>query len=238
MPSMIRASVAGLALLLSAAASAAHAQSPLAEHLDPARMTTARDSFVVMMQGRVRGWQLLTMAPDGTGWRVGDAVTIDSLVAQESDIRLDASLHERSLRQQGVMMGRGMEIALDWQDGRVRGRAQTPSSGPTGVLMIDTLVAAGTIDDNAVLPLARAVRWRDSLVIAFPVLSSGKGVVELQQLRVTGSEAVTVPAGTFDTWRVELTAGRSRVVISVMKAAPYRVVQVMNGPAFVTQLAR
>ncbi|MCC7055622.1 MAG: DUF3108 domain-containing protein [Gemmatimonadaceae bacterium] len=219
-------------LLIAAAVIPVHldAQTTLREHLDPARLHVGRDSFVVMIQGQPRGWQRLTVERAGTGWTVGDAITIDSLVTQGSRITLDAALHEQSLRQEGRMRGRDMRIVLDFAGGRVRGSALTPSA--PAALQVDTVVAAGTVDDNAVAPLLAAVRLRDSLDISFPVLASGKGTVSLQRLRVTGRETVTVPAGTFDAWRVELTAERSRVLFFVSQQAPHRVVKMSNGPAF------
>ncbi len=228
---------AGLLLAVSAAAPL-RAQAPLRDQLDRSRLRAGTDSFVVMLQGKAKGWQRLTMARDGEGWQVGDAITIDSMVSQASVVRFDADLQERSLRQQGSMTGRDMKISLDWKDGRVRGSAMTPVSGPTGALTIDTTVAPGIIDDNAVAPLLLAVRWRDSLDFSFPVLSSGRGTVSQQRARVLGSETTTVPAGQFDTWRVELRADRSVMFVNVTKSAPYRVVKMSNGPAFEMHLLK
>lgn len=87
-------------------------------------------------------------------------------------------------------------------------------------------------------PLLAVVRWRDSLNFSFPVFASGKGTVSDQKLRVLGSETVTVPAGQFDTWRVEMRAGRSVMFMHITKAAPYRVVKMSNGPAFEMHLIK
>ncbi len=214
------------------------AQSTLRDAIDRSRLRVGTDSFAVIMQGKTKGWQRLTMARDGKGWQVGDAITIDSMVTQGSIIRFDADLQERSLRQEGVMMGRPMKISLDWQNGRVQGTAMTPSSGPSGSMSIDTVALTGVIDDNAVAPLLAVVRWRDSMEFSFPVLSSGKGTVSQQRLRVVGTESTTVPAGVFDTWKIELRADRSLMIANVTKTAPYRVVRMRNGPAFEMQLLK
>ncbi len=214
------------------------AQSTLRDAIDPSRLRVGTDSFAVILQGKTKGWQRLSVARDSKGWQVGDAITIDSMVSQGSIVRFDADLHERSLRQEGVMMGRPMKISLDWQNGRVQGTAMTPSSGPSGSLSIDTVALTGVIDDNAVAPLLAAVRWRDSLDFSFPVLSSGKGTVSQQRLRVVGTESTTVPAGVFDTWKIELRADRSVMIANVTKTAPYRVVRMRNGPAFEMQLLK
>ncbi len=189
------------------------------------------------MQGKPSGWQRLTMARDGDGWMVGDALAIGTMVSQSSVIRFGPDLSERSLRQEGVMQGKSMEIALDFADRRVRGTAVTPTH-PPGPVTIDTAVARGTIDDNAVMPLLSAVRWRDSLWLVIPVLASGKGTIDAWQLRVLGADTTTVPAGHFDTWRVEMRAERSRSTVHVSRAAPHRVVRIILGPAFEMQLVR
>jgi len=212
------------------------AQTTLREHLDATRLRAGRDSFVVIMQGKPAGWQRLTGSRDGSGWRFTDAITIGAMVTQESVVRLDPGQHEISLRQSGQMQSKPMQISLDFAKGRVRGTALTPTH-PAGPLSIDTTVAVGTIDDNAVMPLMSAVRWRDSLSITFPVLASGSGIVDLWSLRVIGADSTTVPAGHFDTWKVEMRASRSRMLFHVTRAAPYRVVRMINGPAFEMQLA-
>ncbi|HYW49524.1 MAG TPA: DUF3108 domain-containing protein [Gemmatimonadaceae bacterium] len=230
----------GVACLIAiASATPSLAQSPLQQHLDVTRMrAAARDSFVVLLRGEARGWQRLTMSRDGDGWQLGDAIEIAPMVTQSSVIRFDAQLAERSLRQEGKARGTDMRIALDFADGRVKGSSLTPSSGPTGALTVDTTVTPGIIDDNAVTPLLPAVRWSDGLSITFPVLSSGKGTVAQYTLRTLGSETITVPAGTFETWRVELVAENAAVTANVTKAAPYRVVRMQNGPAFEVQLVK
>jgi hypothetical protein len=213
------------------------AQTRLAEVLDPARLSPARDSFVVMLQGQPRGWQRLVRTPQGTGWQLEDAISVTDMVTQGSVMRFDRRLAQLSLRQEGVMSGKPMQIALDYANGRVKGTANTPSN-PSGAIAIDTAVAAGMVDDNAVLPLLVAVRWRDSLAVAVPMLTSGKGTIETTQLRVMGTDRTTVPAGTFDTWQVEMTMGRSRSQVFITRDAPYRIVRVRLGPQFEMQLLR
>ncbi len=230
--------VAASVLWLAAAALPVLAQSPLRDHIDPDRLRPGSDSFVVILQGKAKGWQRLRTTRAGDAWQFSDAITIDSMVTQESVSTLDASLAEQSLRQEGLMMGKPMKIALDWVSGRVKGTSMTPSAGPAGTLSFDTVAVTGVVDDNAVTPLLSAVRWRDSLDITFPVFSSGKGTTSNQRITVTGTEHVTVPAGQFDTWRVELRAERSRMIANVTRTAPYRIVRMRNGPAFDVQLLK
>jgi len=114
----------------------------------------------------------------------------------------------------------------------------TPTSGPSGAITIDTTIAAGVPDDNAVLSLMAAVRWRDGLVFSAPVLSSGKGTITEYAFRVVSTETVTVPAGRFDTWRVEQRAERNVMYVNVTRSAPYRIVRISNGSAFQMHLVK
>lgn len=211
------------------------AQSTLQQQLDVARLEARRDSFVVMLRGAPRGWQVLSAAPDSGGWMVGDAISIEGMVSQASRVRLDGTLHERSLRQEGTMAGKPMRIALDRKGARVTGTALTPSH-PAGELAIDVAHTDGLFDDNAITPLLGAVRWREGLVLGVPVLASGKGTISNATLTVQGRETVTVPAGQFDAWRVEFSLDGGRMVAWVSAAAPYRVVRMQLGPAFEVQL--
>ncbi|MES2522572.1 MAG: hypothetical protein V4617_07750 [Gemmatimonadota bacterium] len=128
------------------------------------------------------------------------------------------------------MRGAPMRITLDFVDGAVRGSALTPalSGGP---LTIALPVPAGTVDDNAVLPLLTIMRWRADLDIAFPVLLSGKGTVVTHRVRVLGPDSTTVPAGHFDTWRVELVGGDAPLVMHFERAAPNRLIRMQPGAA-------
>ena len=82
------------------------------------------------------------------------------------------------------------------------------------------------------------VRWRDSLSFSFPVLASGKGTTENWTVSVLGRDTTTVPAGHFETWRVEMRSGQNRSTFHVTRTAPYRMVRMTNGPMFEVQLVR
>ena len=122
------------------------------------------------------------------------------------------------------MMGKPMKISLDWRDGRIIGRAVTPTS-PTGEIAMGVGQVPGLVDDDAVTPLQAYVRWREGLEFTFPVISGSKGTIFDFAVKVLDSERVTVPAGDFGTWRVQLTMDRSHMVANVTRSAPYRVVR-------------
>lgn len=224
-------------LALSAPLCAAQSSSWRA-HLDPSRLTVGTDSFTVLVRGTAAGWQRLIRAHEGsdsaqgrfpaatTGgprWVLSDEITLQG-VTQRSNVLLSPALVEHGLRQRGQMGPMRMEIVLDRRGDRMVGTALTPSGGPTAV-PFDAPVRDDVIDDNALTVVLPAIVWRDSLSITIPVLSSGKGTMESYTATVTGRGATTVPAGTFDTWRITLASARYSVRAEVTTSAPYRVVR-------------
>lgn len=212
---------------MDSAARQAPTPTTLAAHVDASRLRVASDSFTITARGRPIGAQRLTWTHDGNGWTLRDATVMPPMVRQESIISIDRRLAETALRQEGEMRGTKMRISLDFaaaaKGGSVKGTSLTPTN--PAEITIDTVVAPGTIDDNAVTPLVGAVKWHDGMDIAFPVLTSGKGTIETYRMRVVGHDTLTVPAGTFDAWQVALTVGTVQVTMFVTRQAPYRIVR-------------
>ena len=237
----INLAIALLAALPAAvsAQSAPPAVTALRDHIDRTQLRAHADSFAVMIQGTPRGWQRVAMRPTPTGWELSDALAIGSMVQQSSRITLNAALEETSLRQSGVMSGKPMAISLDFVNGRIRGTADTPTNGPTGARAIDTTVSPAVIDDNAVTPMLVALPWSESFDIRFPVLASGKGTIATYRLRVLGADTTTVPAGTFDSWRAELTTGQATLLLHITRGKPHRIIRMTSvGTPFDIQLVK
>jgi len=220
-----------LSFALSSGVLQAQAPSTLPSLLDRSRLAVGVDSFVVMVQGKPLGWQRHARARIADGWEIRDAIALGGMVEQESIVQLAADGQQRTLRQRGVMRGKPMAIALDFTATpggmRVRGTADTPSN-PQGVLSIDTLLPAATVDDNAVTPLLLALPWRETMHVTVPVVASGKGTLQPTHLQVVGAETVTVPAGTFAVWRVVQESGGARVQFDITRQAPYRLVRMQQ----------
>jgi hypothetical protein len=96
----------------------------------------------------------------------------------------------------------------------LRGATVTPDSGIGPMLVswsphsLDVLVQA--------LPLSRA--WRGSVYSAnWVTMATRFPMFTALDLRVTGSEHITVPAGTFDCWRVEVREGDDKSMLWVSK---------------------
>jgi hypothetical protein len=59
-----------------------------------------------------------------------------------------------------------------------------------------------------------------------PVFAAGQNAAMVMTLTVQGVETVQVPAGTFETYRAEMTGGPATVNFFMTTAAPHRLVKV------------
>ena len=225
-------------------AQAAGAQDSWRTHADLSRARVALDSFTVFAGDRPIGWQRLGWAKEGetrivglvlwdwkplsktvgsSTWIMSDEITLNG-VSQRSEVRFSTKLVELGLRQQGRMGTTDMRITLDRAQDRIVGSAPTPSGGATPAT-IDVSASDDVIDDNALSVILPLIRWREGLTFTIPVLASGKGTTETYTASVVDRRTTTVPAGTFEVWRVALAGGRYVLEADVTAAAPYRVVR-------------
>ena len=166
--------------------------------LDASKLVARTDSFTILVQGNPFGYQKSTLTKTTDGYLFTDETQIGPIVNQKTEVALSGSGETRTVTQAGKMQGQDMKIDITIANGRASGTSTTP--GPQGMktVTVDTEVPSGIIDDNAVSALIPALPWASDASWTFPVLSSGDGTVKTYTLKVTGTESVTVPAGTFD----------------------------------------
>lgn len=191
------------------------------------RLAPRTDSFTVFVQGNPFGFQRSRLERAGNGWKSIEDTQLGPIVQQHTEVSFDASATMQSILQTGKVQGIDTRIEVSYAGGRAKGSAATPQP-PGGVktIPVDADMPAGALDDNAIQPLLSAFRWAAGAKFSFTVFQSGKGTAIPVTLTVTGDENVTVPAGAFATWKVELTGGEQVTSFWVEKAAPYRVVKI------------
>ena len=133
------------------------------------------------------------------------------------------------------------EIALELADKAVTGSmAMNGQSRPVNVSLEGPLFAdgAGAHAVIARLPLT------EGYTTAFRNLDLRTQKVEVKQLKVAGKESVTVPAGTFEAWKVEVTASDGGVLTLWVAADTRQVVKLgavlpaMNGATLTAELEK
>ncbi|HJT65468.1 MAG TPA: alpha/beta fold hydrolase [Pyrinomonadaceae bacterium] len=130
-------------------------------------------------------------------WTVNEtALTPQGEIADTSTIEKGTLLLKRRLIKQGPMT-----IDLDVKPDKVsgsmtmNGEAKPIDAATGGALFAD---GAGSYDVIAALPLA------DGYSLSFRNFDVMKQKPQMKQLKVVGTESVTVPAGTFDAYKVEI----------------------------------
>ena len=170
---------------------------------------TERRTYTRVQEGGRDAWQIITHTEIGTFVQQYDTTLIDA-----------ASLAPIRVRQGGRQQGQETFVRLDYADGRVRGTARTLGQGGVQNLAIDTTVAPGVVDDNALAALALAMPWATGARFTLDVFSAGKNAVQQTTASVTGEENVTTPAGTFACWKVELQNAEQTVTFYIAKENP------------------
>lgn len=200
-----------------------------APSLDRAQFVTRSDSFQVVVQGQPLG----TMA---THLEVGaDSIVYTErtqiaggAVQQNTMVRFNpADLSVTQVEQTGTQGGQPAETHLTYAAGRVKGRSVAPQqSGTPTTTDIDTTVAAGTYDDNALSTIVTALPLAAGQTFNLTVFESGKNRSSIMQVKVSDGGPVTVPAGTFQTLRLEIAGGQAPIVMSVTNDTPRRIVKI------------
>lgn len=195
--------------------------------VDLSLMAARSDSFAIMIQGMPLGGQRITLERTDAGFRYHEKMSIAGVVNQQIDVAIDAAGRATVVTQAGQVQGQPTAVNVLYVNGRATGDATTldPASGVKTVT-VDTTVSEAAIDDNTILAFLPTLPWATGARWTFPVFNAGQGSEVTLTLSVTGTESVTVPAGTHDAFRADLTGGPSPFTFWVSVAEPHRVLKV------------
>lgn len=120
-----------------------------------------------------------------------------------------------------------LNLVWQWKGRRVLGQGDQFrfDSGIYSRHAMDTELPEGTLTRATILYLANAMALKPNAVIEVNWFNSLNGQVEAIKLTVAGSETITVPAGTFDAFKVELTGGTPGHTLYVTTDVPRRIVR-------------
>jgi zinc protease len=199
--------------------------------VDPAKIRVASDSFdVVLVQGtqsRSVGFEKMGVARSGSDFVYTENVSIPLAgLQQNTTVTFAPSLAVKDIKQTGSMAGQQLTTSVTVTGNRIRGTAMTAQQGGPKTVQIDTVLGPGVIESSELVALIPSLDLSDNFKLSVNTFDSGSGSVEPVTIRVTGKESTTVPAGTFDTYRVEI-AGKQTSNMLVTTAAPHRIVKIM-----------
>jgi zinc protease len=171
-------------------------------------------------------FQLIGSRRWGSFVQLVDTITIDAQTL--------APIRERL---SGTVRGQQTFLRLDYEGTRVRGQRRVLGEQGMREANVDTTLAEGTLDDNQWEALLGGLPYAANGWWSVPVFVGAVDRIRTMSVSVAGEESVTVPAGTFDCWRLDVTGGDDPRTFYMMKEAPYVVVKWMiAGAPFVVEL--
>ena len=196
--------------------------------LDMTKLVPRRDSFTILVQGNPLGFQSSVLEKTDAGWRYNETFQLATIMQGTTELLFSDKIEMKSVKADGKFQGQPMKTNVEFASGRAKGSAMTP--GPTGIETknVDAEAPVGVLDDNALQALLPALKWASGAKWTLPVFSSGQGAVQQITMTVTGKESVTVPAGTIESYKVDVTGGQQPQTYYVSVNAPHRLVKLVT----------
>ncbi|HWC72655.1 MAG TPA: pitrilysin family protein [Gemmatimonadales bacterium] len=198
--------------------------------LDRTQIVPRRDSLQVLVQGNVAGSRVSSVEAAGDSIVYTEVTSIPMAgLQQRSVVVLNADLTMRRSDQTGTVQNQQTTTHLDYTAGglHVKGSSMAPQpSGTPKSFTVDTALAPGTIDDNALRLVLAALPLQQGKTFNLNVFSSGEGTTKLVTVKVGDVEQVKVPAGTIAAFRLELSGMQLPLVMHVSQQAPRRLIRI------------
>lgn len=190
------------------------------ERFDGSRLQADTRTYQFVVQGNPIGNVVARLDREGDVWVA--ASTMESpVIAQEQTVRFGAvdlvAVSSVSESRQGPV---SMVADLRHEDGRIVGHLEMPEQ-MGGARDIDVAAPPGTLLPGMEEYVLAAADLAEGRTINLPIFDMMAGTVTTLTARVTGTETVTVPAGTFEAYRVELTGGAQPLTLLVRQQAPH-----------------
>ncbi len=192
---------------------------------DPSQLVVGRDSFTIMVQGNPLGALTRTiertMQGDRPVFSVKSEIQIGALGGQSAEYVLDAaSLDPITYDQAASQMGQTIQTQLTYGEG---GRVTGSVSGAVEAT-IDTVFGTPVYDLDMLSTIVPTMALADGASFTLAIFQPTTQTFSQETLNVTDGGMVTVPAGEFDTWQVNV-SGQLPWIFMVSKADPRLVVK-------------
>ncbi|HXQ29067.1 MAG TPA: pitrilysin family protein [Gemmatimonadales bacterium] len=199
--------------------------------VDLSRLAVHSDSFAVFAAGTVIGGKRATLTKSQDSVVYTETVSLGPAGNQHLTALLDTgTLAPRRVDAVGMAGGQARETHLVYQGAHVQGTVIVPMAGGHPMtLTIDTTLVPGTVDENTLevvipaLPLGLGQRF------SLAGFAADQKRAEVLTVAVQDSGTVTVPAGTFQTYKVLVSGGKTPLTMFVTTATPHRLISVDVG---------
>jgi len=188
------------------------------ERFDYAAVAPATLTYQVSFQGNAVGSQTVVLAREGNGWTRTNDVRFGPL--QQTLVTKFGPNFAPVTHTETVAGPATGTATVTLTEGRFRGEAKLPPQ-MGGEKTFDVAAVPGAVlegMDEVMLGVAELAQGK---TIAIPQFNTGTGSVDAVSFRVTGVETVTVPAGSFPAFRVEVSGKQQPIVVWLRQAAPH-----------------
>ena len=194
--------------------------------IDASRLVATSDSFAVLVQGQVFGFQASSLVRSDDGWTYTERSQLATIIQQTTTVTFGADLAMRRTEQTGRIQGQEMGVRISYDAGKATGEGQVPGAqGMEPVRFADVAVPAGTIDENLASVVLPYLIWTPDARHTLNVLTS-KGAVQPRTYAVTGEESVTIAGAPVVAFKISVSGGEAPAVMWVEKAAPHRLLKI------------
>jgi len=196
--------------------------------LDLAALVARRDSFTISFSGNKIGWQRGVFEAAGDGFRYSEDLRLGGFVEQSTTLELDRAGQMKSVKQTGKQQGQDVTVDVSYAGGRAKGSAKAPDpkTGQVKAVTVDTALAEGTIDDNAITALLPALAWKPGAKWTMNVMSASQGEIKPWTLAVVGTDSVKLGTVSVEAYRAELSGGDAPLVLWISTGKPHRLVKI------------
>lgn len=209
--------------------------------LDATRIRTGEMKYVMLLQGSKFGELSWVVVPGEDGSYSVTEQTSGAAGHGRSSYAFTRDFIPLSASQEGTLGNMRAVLELEYAGPWIRGRATLPLEGETlGAedprmedIVVDTLVAPGTLDEQMGLAAVMASSLRAGQHLEFPIFSPRSGVTRFRA-KVTEEVSVKVPAGVFEAYRIEVSYDETALVVYMTRETPRLLVKEELGGGAVT----
>ena len=210
--------------------------------LDPTQFVAHADSSRVMLQGNPAGFTVSEVRRPADSLVYAERSNLAGGVFQQNTTVLlnptDGTV--RQVDQETTQQGQKGETHITYSGGRVNGSSAAPQQdGTVKRFDIDTTLPPGTVDENAVPFVVPALPLAAGKAFSLTFFTPSENTIKVLTFKVSGPASVTVPAGTFQAYQIDVTGSRVPFTMYVSTDSPRRVLKTeFVGQPFVVELVK
>jgi broad specificity phosphatase PhoE len=185
--------------------------------------------FRMTMRGKPVGEAVHRFSRSGNVIKLHEKATIEAMnVNTDINVSVDANtLMPISMTMSGSM-GEPADIQLTWKDGQVKGHSLMSREmyKRQGKINVNRAHSSGVVERSALLMLAHLVELEAGKTTGIQWYNAYDDEITHIELSLQGEEKVTVPAGTFDTYKIRYQGGAPSQLFYVAKGDQPKVVKI------------